>query len=229
MGWIGQRKEIAMFRIVDDSECRRYREDCSTVLTQVRDMLKYEKDITAQFTLVGSGARNMVTRNGNGPFDLDYNLEIIKAPKEYWDDLRKLKDTIRNYLDYASGLKCFSESQNSTVALTALLHFNDEPQVEFSFDVAIVTRNSNGTLCRLVNNKHYFYNGIQGQYTWNEIPNSHNVKEKADRIKKSGKWLEVRERYVKLKDIYLSRQDKDHPSFIVYIEAVNQVFNKYFH
>ena len=54
-------------------------------------------------------------------------------------------------------------------------------------------------------------------------------KEKADRIKQSGKWLEVRKRYVDLKDMYLSRQDRDHPSFIVYIEAVNQVFNKYFH
>ena len=221
-------KEIVMFRIVDDSECRRYRQDCAKVLTQVRDTLRDEKDIITQFTLVGSGARNMVTKNGNGPFDLDYNLEITKAPNEYWNDLRKLKDTIRVLLDKASGLQCFTESQNSTVALTALLHFKDEPQIEFSFDVAIVARNQDGTLCRLVNNKHYFYSGIQGQYTWNEIPSSHNVKEKADRIKKSGKWLEVRERYVKLKDMYLSRQDKDHPSFIVYIEAVNQVFNKYF-
>ena len=219
-----------MFRIVDDSECRRYRQDCAKVLTQVRDTLRDEKEIITQFTLVGSGARNMVTRNGDGPFDLDYNLEIIKAPDEYWNDIRKLKDTIRVLLDEASELQCFSESQNSTVALTALLHFKDEPQVEFSFDVAIVTRNRYGTLCRLVNNKqYYFFNGTQGQYTWNEVPNSHNVKEKADQIKEIGKWLEVRKRYVDLKNMYLSRQDRDHPSFIVYIEAVNQVFDKYFH
>ena len=53
-------------------------------------MLK-EKGISAQFTLVGSGARNMVTRNGDGPFALDYNLEIIKASEEYWNDLRHLR------------------------------------------------------------------------------------------------------------------------------------------
>lgn len=228
MGWIGRRKEDVMFRIVDASECRRYRQDCAKVLTQVRDELRDEKDIITQFTLVGSGARNMVTRNGNGPFDLDYNLESIKAPDEYRNDLRKLKDTVRVLLDKASGLKCFTESQNSTVALTALLHFKDEPQVEFSFDVVIVARNRDGTLCRLVNNKHDSYNGMQGQYVWNERPNSHNVKEKADKIKRKGKWLEVRERYVKLKELYLSRQDKNHPSFIAYIEAVNQVYNKYF-
>jgi hypothetical protein len=191
-------------------------------------MLKTEKDIIAQFTLVGSGARNMVTRNGNGPLDLDYNLEIIKAPDIYWNDLRKLKDTVRIYLDKASGLKCFSESQNSTVALTALLHFNDEPQVEFSFDVAIVKRNSNGTLLRLVNNNRNFSNRFQGQYIWNEEKESHNVKEKTERIKKSGKWFEVRKKYIDLKNLYLSRQDNEHPSFIVYIEAVNQIYNKYF-
>ena len=217
-----------MFVIVNDSECRRYRRDCAEVLTQLCDRLKKEKGIIAQFTLVGSGARNMVTRNGNGPFDLDYNLEIIKAPEMYWKDLRKLKDTVRIYLDKASGLKCFSESQNSTVALTALLHFEDEPQVEFSFDVASVARNSKGSLCRLVNNKHYFMGGVQGQYTWNEVRNSDNVKEKADRIKEIDKWLEVRQRYVDLKNYYLSCHDRNHPSFIVYIEAVNQIYDKYF-
>lgn len=217
-----------MFVIVNDSECRRYRRDCAEVLTQLCDMLKKEKGIIAQFTLIGSGARNMVTRNGNGPFDLDYNLEILKAPEMYWNEPRKLKDTIRIYLDKASGLKCFSESQNSTVALTALLHFEDEPQIEFSFDVAIVARNSNGTLCRLINNKKIYWNGYQGQYVWNEVRNSDNVREKSDRIKKIGKWLEVRQRYVDLKNQYLYRQDRDHPSFIVYIEAVNQIYDKYF-
>ena len=217
-----------MYKIVDESEWRRYRKYCAENLTRLRRMLKTDKDIITQFTLVGSGGRNMVTRNGNGPFDLDYNLEIIKAPEMYWKDLRKLKDTVRIYLDKASGLKGFSESQNSTVALTALLHFEDEPQVEFSLDVAIVARNSKGSLCRLVNNKHYFMCGVQGQYIWDEVKNSHNVKEKSDRIKKIGKWLEVRQRYEDLKNLYLSRQDRDHPSFIVYIEAVNQIYDKYF-
>lgn len=86
----GQKGRRQMFRIVDEAECRRYRSDCSAVLKQVCSMLK-EKGISAQFTLVGSGARNMVTRNGDGPFDLDYNLEIIKASEEYWNDLRHLR------------------------------------------------------------------------------------------------------------------------------------------
>lgn len=216
-----------MVVFVNESECRRYRSDCSLTLKRLCSMLD-DKGITAQFTLIGSGARNMVTRNGNGPFDLDYNLEIIKAPDEYWNDLRHLKDTVRRLLDKASGLKCFSESNDSTSCLTALLHFKDEPTVEFSFDVAIIAKNSTGTLCRLIHNKNAWGYG-RDQYVWNEVPNSHDVAQKAKQIKMERLWLDVRKEYVRLKEMYLSRQwDKDHPSFIVYIEAVNNVYNTYF-
>ena len=190
-------------------------------------MLK-EKGISAQFTLVGSGARNMVTRNGDGPFDLDYNLEIIKAPEEYWNNLRSLKDTIRILLDKAAGLKCFSESQDSTSCLTALLHFKDEPAIKFKFDVAIVSRNSKGKLRRLIHNKNAWGLGMD-QYVWNGIPDSHNVAQKVKRLKAEGLWLTVRDRYVDRKNTYLSRWlDKDHPSFIIYIETVNEIYYKYF-
>ena len=148
-----------MYKLVDEAECKKYRSDCSATLKQVRSILR-EKGITSQFTLVGSGARNMVTRDGDGPFDLDYNLEIIKALDEYWNDLHHLKDTVRVALDKAVGIRnCFSESQDSTSCLTTLLHFDDEPSVKFSFDVAIVAKNSKGTLCRLLQNKNGFKRG----------------------------------------------------------------------
>ena len=216
-----------MFRIVDEAKCRRYRSDCSTVLKQVCSMLK-EKGISAQFTLVGSGARNMVTRNGDGSFDLDYNLEITKASEEYWNDLRHLKDTIRILLDKAEKLNCFSESQDSTSCLTALLHFKDDPTVKFKFDVAIVSRNSKGKLCRLIHNKNAWGYG-KDQYVWNEIPDSHDIVQKTRRLKAEGLWLTVRDQYIDRKNMYLSRWlDKDHPSFIVYIETVNGIYYQYF-
>lgn len=216
-----------MIKIVDEAECRKYRLDCSITMKKVCSKLK-EKGISSQFTLVGSGARNMVTRNGNGSYDLDYNLEIIKAPNKYWKDLRYLKDTVRILLNEAAGLQCFSDSKDSTSCLTTILHFKNEPTVEFKFDVAIVAKNPNGTLCRLIHNKNAWGYGMD-QYVWNEIPDSHDVTLKAKCIKAKGLWLDVRIQYVRLKEMYLSRWwDKDHPSFIVYIEAVNNIYNKYF-
>ncbi len=209
------------YKFVCESEAKRYRSDCSDVLKETCELLK-EKGISAQFSLVGSGARNMITRNGDGPYDLDYNLLIMKAEERYWNDLRLLKDTIRNALNKAVGGKFFSDAQDSTSCLTALLHFNDTPNVEFSFDVAIIKKNRNGNYMRLIHNKPW------NQYTWNEVPHSHQVTDRANELKNAGLWEKVRDRYLDKKNMHLSRQDHNHPSFLVYVEAVNEVYSQHF-
>ena len=218
------------YEFVRESEAKRYRSDCSRTLKKTCELLK-KKGISAQFSLVGSGARNMVTRNGDGPYDLDYNLLIMKAEERYWNDLRLLKDTIRKALNKAERGKFFSDAQDSTSCLTALLHFEDTPEdtpkVEFSFDVAIIKKNPKGNDMRLIHNKNVYTLGWD-QYTWNEVPNSYQVKDKADEIKEAGLWQKVRERYLEKKNMYLSWQDRNHPSFVVYVEAVNEVYNRNF-
>ena len=107
------------YEFVYESEAKRYRSDCTNVLKETCELLK-EKGISAQFSLVGSGARNMITRNGDGPYDLDYNLLVMKADNEYRDP-RLLKDTIRNALNKAVGGKFFSDAQDSSSCLTAIL------------------------------------------------------------------------------------------------------------
>lgn len=214
------------YEIVYGSEAKRYRSDCSVVLKETCELLK-SKGIAAQFTLVGSGARNMITRNGNGPYDLDYNLVIMKAEDKYWRDLRLLKETVRHTLNKAEGNAFFSDAQDSTSCLTALLHFKDSPDVEFSFDIAIIRKNQNGNYMRLIHNKNAYSLG-RDQYTWNEVRDSHHIKGKADELKEEGLWEEVRNRYVELKNQYLRRNDKNHPSFAVYVEAVNEIYYKYF-
>ncbi len=208
------------YEFVYESEAKRYRSDCSRTLKKTCELLR-AKGISAQFTLVGSGARNMITRNGDGPYDLDYNLLVVKADDEYRDP-RLLKDTIRNALNKAVGGKFFSDAQDSTSCLTTLLHFEDSPDVEFSFDVAIIAKNRNGNYMRLIHNK------LWNQYTWNEVPHSHQVKGRADELKKAGLWQKVRDRYREKKNMYLSWQDHNHPSFVVYVEAVNEVYNERF-
>ena len=143
------------YEFVYESEAKRYRSDCSDVLKKTCELLK-EKGISAQFSLIGSGARNMITRNGDGPYDLDYNLLIMRAEERYWNDLRLLKETVRNALNRAERREFFSDAQDSTSCLTALLHFKDTPNVEFSFDVAITTKNKNGNYMRLIHNKNVY-------------------------------------------------------------------------
>ena len=205
------------YEFVCESEAKCYRSNCSAVLKKTCELLK-KKGISAQFSLVGSGAKNMITRNGDGPYDLDYNLLVMKAEERYWNNLRLLKETVRNALNRAERREFFSD---------ALLHFKDTPNVEFSFDVAIIKKNPNGNYMRLIHNKNVYALG-RDQYTWNEVPRSHQVKDRADEIKEEGLWQEVRDRYLEKKNMYLSWQDRNHPSFVVYVEAVNEVYNRYF-
>ena len=65
---------------------------------------------------------------------------------------------------------------------------------------------------------------LDDRYYWNIAPYSAQIREKADFIKKSGQWADVREQYLRLKNMYLSRIDRSHPSFVCYIEAVNNVY-----
>lgn len=52
--------------------------------------------------------------------------------------------------------------------------------------------------------------------------------DKVTDIKGKHLWNEVIDEYREKKNLYLCRQDYNHPSFNVYVETVNQVFNKYF-
>ena len=75
---------------------------------------------------------------------------------------------------------------------------------------------------RLIHNKPW------NQYTWNEVTHSHQVTDRASELKNAGLWEKVRDRYLDKKNMYLSRQDHNHPSFLVYVEAVNEVYNERF-
>lgn len=214
-----------MYEYVEKSVIKPYRSYCSNIMIELRDNLNENYDIITQFSLVGSGSdsKNMVTANGNGPFDLDYNLQIIRMPDKYWNSLKKLKDTIRNELNKIVNNTFFSDGKDSKSVITSLLHFRESPQIEFSFDIAILAKNGEGNWCRLIHNKL-----SPNQFTWNEVPTSNNVKDKAQILKSKHLWNEVRDCYLDLKNKYLRRGDFNHPSFIVYIEAVNQVYQRHF-
>ena len=51
-------------------------------------------------------------------------------------------------------------------------------------------------------------------------------KEKERKIKSIGYWKLVREEYKNIKNMYLRKNDHNHPSFVCYIEAINNVYNK---
>lgn len=161
--WADGRKRMA-YEYVSEKEVKPYRSECSQMLTELRDYLNEEYGIVTQFFLVGSGsdARKLVMRNGNAPFDLDYNLMVIRMPEEYWNNPQCLKNRVRDSLNLilrrsrsrvVRGGR-FSDGKDSTSVITALMYTPSIlSQVVFSFDLAILAKDEDGTYYRLIHDK----------------------------------------------------------------------------
>ncbi|WP_242954851.1 hypothetical protein [Pseudoflavonifractor sp. An176] len=211
-----------MFHEVEDKAfLSRMRCHCGEIMQQLCHVLKEKYDVGAQFRLVGSGARNLILQNANKPIDLDYNLWIMRGMEKA--DGRVIKEAARKALNLVLREYGYGECQDSTSALTTpKIHFGRGNQTEFSIDICIVRECRDGYE-RLIHEKTGWT--YWDRYYWNDVPHSERLSEKVSLVKSQGKWGQVREEYIKLKNRYLSDNDH-HPSFICYSEAVNNVYNQ---
>lgn len=213
-----------MYIYVEDKEfLKAAQASCASDLRQVVALL-LEEGISSQFILVGSGGRNMVTQNEHGDIDFDYNLVIQKC--DDINDCKFLKETVRKAYNRVLRKQGLRDVSDSTSSLTTEKFFlKAYPKIGFSVDLCIVARGKEGEWYRLIHNKTGF--AAMDSYYWNEAPHSEDVALKAKALKANGLWQEVRECYLSKKDQYLSNNDHNHPSFICYIEAVNEVYGRY--
>lgn len=214
-----------MYNYVEDKGFLRRAQSCSSgILKELENELRENYSINSQFFLVGSGGRNMITQNENEPIDFDYNLSIISCPN--WDDAKGIKESVRKAFNKVMRYNRLSDVQDSTSSLTTeFIYFTDSPNQHFSIDVCIVTKNNGGSWERLIHEKTGFT--YYDKYYWNVAPNSRGYQEKANKIKSvPGWWNVVRDEYLDIKNEYLTSNDYNHPSFICYIEAVNNVYNQ---
>jgi hypothetical protein len=212
-----------MYHYLQDKEFeRRIRRYGGEIMQQLCHNLKVDHDIGAQFYLVGSGARNLITQNENLPVDLDYNLEIIRC--DDFDDGKTLKECARKAFDNALRQRNQWNCQDSTSTLTSRQIRLDFTSPLFSIDVCITCQDEDGCHHRLIHEKTGWISN--DKYYWNKAPQSRRLREKAEYIRKNGRWEQVREQYLHIKNLRLSRgETKEHPSFTCYAEAVSNVYN----
>lgn len=212
-----------MYSYVEDKQfVSRMRNLCGRIMQECCHIFKEEYDIGANFYLVGSGAKNLIMQNERNPIDLDYNLEVVRC--EDFRDCRRIKEDVRKAFNSALHEFGWRDCQDSTSSLTtAKYHFTQGNQTEFSMDVCIVCRDVENKYYRLIHRKIGCIDF--GDYYWNLAPESKQLKRKVDSIKRKGKWELVRIEYKKLKNKYLQCNDHNHPSFICYVEVVNNIYN----
>lgn len=212
------------YEFVPRKDCKNYLQRITKIIQLVIQKLKV-KGINAKYYIIGSaGDRNLVTHlviNGKAePIDVDINLEVdLQTLPAKYKKLVLLKELIRSEIN-KSIKECgekFSDGQNSSSVITSILYDNNKKTI-FSFDIGIVSRNKNKELQRLVLNKK------NNLYTWNVIFGASNLEEKIKLIKDNESWEKVRSTYLKFKNKYIG--DENHPSYICYKMAVEEVYNQ---
>ncbi|WP_051521771.1 hypothetical protein [Mycoplasmopsis gallinarum] len=142
-----------MYKFVDDKEfLNRARKYSSNLINEMTKILREKYQINSQFFLIGSGAKNLVTVNGrNYQTDFDYNLNIISC--DDWDNLKQLKENVRNAFNQVLRKKGLRDVSDSTSVLTTRpIHFQNDSK-EWTIDLCIVTENNDGNWLRLIHEK----------------------------------------------------------------------------
>ena len=202
-----------MFEYVNQRICKELRIECEKILNEVQEMVS--EYFTFQFFLIGSGERRLVTRNGKGPFDLDYNLILMKDKKGLINDPKRIKDIFLQAFNEVNPELGFSFAKNSTFVITSQLKLNDLP---FSFDCAIMCEGNNGNMYKIVFDK-------PDRYIWNEIKHTKEFNAKYKYLVDKGLFGKIRELYLERKNEYLSMGTKM-SSFSVLCEIVNEMMQK---
>lgn len=199
---------------------------CSDIVNQLVQAINSDGSMEVRHHLVGSGARNLITQNANEDIDLDYNLEILDSGEFNINDCRSIKEYVKEVFDEVLLRADWGNSHDSTSALTTdKCHFTKGNRTCFSIDLCIIYTDREGRWYRLIHEKTGFVQ--YDRYYWNEAPRSKGLMDRVDWLKDNNLWIEVRDIYLEKKNMYLTRSDYSHPSFIVYVEAVNEVFYRY--
>lgn len=215
-----------MYHYIQDKEfLKRLKGTCSDIVNQLVQSINNDSVMKVEACIVGSGAKNLIAQNGNEPIDLDYNLCIVSTESINILDCRGIKEYVRKQFNKVLCSNGWDDCEDSTSALTTGKYsFQKGNKTKFSIDIAITCKYLNNWQ-RLIHQKTGF--AILDGYYWNEVQDSGRLEEKVRVLKSEDLWGEVRTAYLEKKNFYLCRNDYNHPSFVIYVETVNQIYNQY--
>lgn len=213
--------------VKDKAFLREMKKQCADIVNQLVMEINKDDCLTVRAYLVGSGAKNLITQNAQEPIDLDYNLEITAFRTIFQNDGRKLSQYLQRMFNTVLCRNGWGDCKDSTsVFTTCYRHIPGKNKTAFKIDLAVVRQDGYGTY-RFIHEKHGNIN--LDRFHWDLAPDSRGLAERVEKLKKENLWEAVRETYLTKKNLYLIRQESgNHPSYNVYVEAVNEIYNANF-
>lgn len=203
------------YRFANQNEVKELEQWCMRILHKVQDEVR--DYFTFDIRLIGSGDKRLVTQNSDESFDLDYNIILQKDKKGLLDNPKQIKELFvkRFKVILEENVSGYNFVSDSTSVITAKLIRDNK--IEFSFDVAIMVEGDDGYFYRLIHDKG------TNRYIWNQVKQSANYFERFKAVKENGYWMAFKRRYLELKNIYLSKQDR-RKSFSIFLETLNEFY-----
>ena len=209
-----------MYAFVSRKEYAPIRNELEDIIKKVQKILKEkDKDQTFQFQLIGSGKRHLITKieGGNQGYDFDYNL-IMNKNFNWKPSVRK--DFFDAFQKSIAGTR-FNQIENSTSVITIKQVSKKDKKVVVGCDFSIVF------YPREDDSNYYKYSRLnkeQNNFTW-EIRNVSRFNDnKLNWLFENydGIWQDIKDEFLKLKE----RDKQNKHSFILYHEAINNIFNQ---
>ena len=189
---------------------KRYRQSLQTFQALLRECYH----IHFQLYLIGSGGRKLVMRNADGSFDLDYNLVFSKLSKQYLENPRMLKDTVRVALDKQLYQCGFALGEDSTSVIT--YRYQNRKELRLKLDFGLWLCRKGKTYERLIHQK-----SNPERFLWNQVMDTAKLNSRFKKIKEANQFKTLQQVYARLKEQYAG--DENYSSFGVFSMAVNEV------
>lgn len=204
------------YEYVSREEAASYKAELIEIIHRVQDEVRDK--FTFQFRFIGSSSRNMITvdRNTNIGFDFDVNLEVNDDDEEYSPE--EIRKTLHQAFARVAGAYGYNKCEDSTRVITIKRVDPWRCRIENSCDFAVVFYGD-----RI--QQYIRFNKESQRYSWEYQSQPYRaLEEKAERLRKSGCWQEVRQVYLNKKN---TNTDPDKHSRSLYAEAVNECFMRH--
>lgn len=183
--------------------------------------MKLKSKMTINPLLIGSTKYRLVTRNSeNNPFDFDFNFVVRCHDKS--EDPKDIRESIFNSLqEILKNDKYFEMPLNGSK--TIKIQHKRGDKIYFQIEIAIcIEKGTTTQVVKLMKKENPKLGESPYLYTWNkEDEIATKLKRDFTIIRKNGKWLEFKKRYLELKNMHLKMGEK-RKSISVYMETINE-------
>lgn len=188
------------------------------IINEVQDEVR--KEFTFQYFFIGSSSRNMITFDKTTNTGYDFDVDIVVNPSSGELSPKEIRGTLERAFQKISKKYGYNAFENSSRVFTIKALNPSRNKIEHSCDIAIVNKHANDNK----NRKYIAFEKQGNSYCWEESSKPYEVEGKAECLRKSGRWGEVRKAYLKKKN---ENTDSRKHSRALYAETINEVYAKY--